>query len=89
MVVVNAAGATFSSNGRTIGGVRAEGINPILRVENVGLYLCEHTDLSLVNKVDPIAQHFGVVPDDMPWARDIEVTDPDGNRLRIGEAKQL
>ena len=42
-----------------------------------------------VDEVDEIAGHFGVQPDDMPWARDIEVADPDGNRLRIGEAKEL
>lgn len=36
-------------------------------------------------EVHPFAQHFGIAPDEMPWARDIEVTDPDGNRLRIGQ----
>jgi hypothetical protein len=112
--------------------VRAERVNPILRVESweravdwyrqigfepvgephrfeaglpafgtvqngeVGLYLSEHTGDARpgtliylwVDEVDPIARQFGVVPDDMPWARDFEIIDPDGNRLRIGEAKQ-
>lgn len=63
----------------------------------VGLYLSEHTGDARpgtliylwVDDVDPIAHRFGVVPDEMPWARDIEITDPDGNRLRIGEARDL
>ena len=64
---------------------------------DVGLFLSEHTGDARpgtliylwVDEVDPIAEHFRVVPDDMPWARDIEITDPDGNRLRIGEAKPM
>jgi len=63
----------------------------------VGLFLSEHegdacpgTLIYLwVDEVDPIARQFGVVPDDMPWARDIEITDPDGNRLRIAQAKEM
>ena len=39
-----------------------------------------------VDAVDPFAEMFGVVPDEMPWARDIEVSDPDGNRIRLAEA---
>jgi hypothetical protein len=41
-----------------------------------------------VDEVDAIVLRFGGVPDDMPWARDIEISDPDGNRLRIGQAKE-
>lgn len=33
--------------------------------------------------VDAVAADFGVRVDDMPWARDCEVTDPDGNRVRV------
>lgn len=34
--------------------------------------------------VDAIASEFGVQPEEAPWAREIELRDPDGNRLRIG-----
>jgi len=38
-----------------------------------------------VEDVDAVADTLGVTEiDDMPWGRDFEVTDPDGNRLRIG-----
>jgi hypothetical protein len=37
-----------------------------------------------VRDVDAIAAEFGVEPQDAPWAREIELRDPDGNRLRIG-----
>lgn len=40
-----------------------------------------------VDDVDTLAEHFGIVPDEMPWARDIEVTDPDGNRVRLAERR--
>ncbi len=56
------------------------------------LFLSEHTGdaqpdtlvyLS-VRDVDAIAAEFGVAVEDAPWAREIELRDPDGNRLRIG-----
>ncbi len=34
--------------------------------------------------VDSIAAEFWVTAEDAPWAREIELRDPDGNRLRIG-----
>jgi catechol 2,3-dioxygenase-like lactoylglutathione lyase family enzyme len=34
--------------------------------------------------VDEVAAEFGVEVEDAPWAREIELRDPDGNRLRIG-----
>ncbi|GAA2236265.1 hypothetical protein GCM10010104_33890 [Streptomyces indiaensis] len=37
-----------------------------------------------VRDVDVIASEFGVKTKDAPWARKIELRDPDGNRLRIG-----
>lgn len=37
-----------------------------------------------VRDIDAIAAEFGVQPEDAPWAREIELRDPDGNRLRIG-----
>ena len=38
-----------------------------------------------VEDVDAAADALGVTEiDDMPWCRDFEIADPDGNRLRIG-----
>lgn len=31
-----------------------------------------------------VAAEFGVMPQDAPWGRELELADPDGNRLRIG-----
>lgn len=58
----------------------------------VRLFLSEHTGdarpntliyLRLAN-VDAIAAEFGATVEDAPWARETELRDPDGNRLRIG-----
>ncbi|MEL6890693.1 MAG: glyoxalase superfamily protein [Actinomycetota bacterium] len=40
-----------------------------------------------VDAVDSIAADFGVTVDEMPWARDVELTDPDGNRIRVAERR--
>ena len=40
-----------------------------------------------VNDVDIVAGEFGVGIEDQPWARECHLTDPDGNRLRIGTPK--
>ncbi|MEV4096082.1 glyoxalase superfamily protein [Streptosporangium saharense] len=37
-----------------------------------------------VRDVDAVAAEFGVQVEDAPWAREIELLDPDGNRLRMG-----
>lgn len=37
-----------------------------------------------VRDVETIASEFGVQVEEAPWAREIELRDPDGNRLRIG-----
>jgi hypothetical protein len=58
----------------------------------VHLHLSEHagdaTPNTLVylwvDNVDVVAEEFGVEVVDQPWAREIELTDPDGNRLRVG-----
>lgn len=61
----------------------------------VSLFLSEHTGdarpdtlvyLRLAD-VDELAARFGVAVEDAPWAREIELRDPDGNRLRIGTPK--
>lgn len=36
-----------------------------------------------VRDVDAIAAEFDVPAKDAPWAREIELRDPDGNRLRV------
>ncbi len=38
-----------------------------------------------VDDVDAIATEFGVPIKEQPWAREVSLTDPDGNRLRIGQ----
>ena len=40
-----------------------------------------------VGDVDKIAAEFGVPVEDQPWAREIRLTDPDGNRWRIGQRR--
>ncbi|GAA2863576.1 glyoxalase superfamily protein [Streptosporangium fragile] len=37
-----------------------------------------------VRDVDAVADEFGIQVKDAPWAREIELRDPDGNRLRVG-----
>lgn len=37
-----------------------------------------------VHDVDAVAAEFGAVPEDAPWGREVELRDPDGNRLRVG-----
>ncbi|MET0145211.1 MAG: glyoxalase superfamily protein [Jiangellaceae bacterium] len=63
-----------------------------LRRGDVWLHLSEHLGDArpetlvylYVDDVDAIADEFGVTVQTQPWAREIELTDPDGNRLRIG-----
>jgi uncharacterized glyoxalase superfamily protein PhnB len=38
-----------------------------------------------VQNVDSIAAEFDVEIIDQPWAREVQLTDPDGNRWRIGQ----
>ncbi|GCE02113.1 glyoxalase superfamily protein [Embleya hyalina] len=33
--------------------------------------------------VDEVAREFGVVVEEQPWAREVHLRDPDGNRLRV------
>jgi hypothetical protein len=63
-----------------------------LRRGDCWLHLSEHTGDApagslvylYVDDVDAIAAEFAVEVTDQPWAREIELTDVDGNRLRIG-----
>jgi hypothetical protein len=64
-----------------------------LRRGNIHLHLSEHKGDArpntlvyfYVHDVDTIAAEFGVEVYQQPWAREIQLTDPDGNRLRIGQ----
>ena len=40
-----------------------------------------------VHDVDAVAAEFGVEVRAQPWAREVSLTDPDGNRLRVGERR--
>jgi catechol 2,3-dioxygenase-like lactoylglutathione lyase family enzyme len=40
-----------------------------------------------ISDVSMIAKEFGTEIEDMPWAREVHLTDPDGNRLRVGTPK--
>ena len=61
-----------------------------IRRDDCLIYLSEHQgDASgpgliylWVAHVDEEAAEFGATIDEMPWARDCEITDPDGNRVR-------
>jgi catechol 2,3-dioxygenase-like lactoylglutathione lyase family enzyme len=61
-----------------------------IRRDDCLIYLSEHRgDASgpgliylWVADVDDVATEFGATIDEMPWARDCEITDPDGNRVR-------
>jgi catechol 2,3-dioxygenase-like lactoylglutathione lyase family enzyme len=63
-----------------------------LRRGDVWLHLSEHMGDArpgalvyfYVDDVDAIAAEFGATVQVQPWAREIELSDPDGNRLRIG-----
>lgn len=72
----------------------APGLPAFVTVERgpMRLYLSEHigdarpdTLIYLsVTDVEPIAQEFGATVEDADWGREIEVCDPDGNRVRVG-----
>jgi len=64
-----------------------------LKRGDIQLHLSEHkgdaTPNTLVyfyvDDVDSIAAEFNVPVEEQPWAREVQLTDPDGNRLRIGK----
>src|SRR5262245_11038272 len=63
-----------------------------LRRGDVWIHLSEHAGDArpaglvylYLDDVDTVAAEFGVTVETQPWTREIELTDPDGNRLRIG-----
>lgn len=64
-----------------------------LRRGAIPLHLSEHAGDArphsllylYVDDVDPIAAEFEAPIEDQPWAREIRLVDPDGNRWRIGQ----
>lgn len=42
-----------------------------------------------VRDVDAVAAEFGGTVEEAPWARELELRDPDGNRLRVGTPQEL
>lgn len=67
-------------------------IYAFLRRGDIQLHLSEHkgdaTPNSLVyfyvDDVDAVAREFAVAVTEQPWCREVSLTDPDGNRLRVG-----
>ena len=63
-----------------------------LRRGTVNLHLSEHLGDAppeslayfYVDDVDALAADLGESVQDVPWGREVDLTDPDGNRLRIG-----
>lgn len=59
----------------------------------VWLHLSEHTGDApphslvyfYVDNLDEVAAEFGVEVDTQPWGREVDLVDPDGNRLRLSE----
>jgi len=64
-----------------------------LRRGDVHLHLSEHAGDAhpfglayfYVDDVAPIAEEFGVDVEHQPWALEVALTDPDGNRIRVGQ----
>ena len=64
------------------------------RGDNVFVHLSEHTGDArpgtlvylYVEDLGAVADEFGVRVRTQPWGREVELTDPDGNRLRVGGA---
>jgi hypothetical protein len=62
--------------------------------EHASVFLSEHAGDAAgpglvylwVEDVDALAKEFGAAVEDNPWARDFEVSDPDGNRVRVATA---
>lgn len=64
-------------------GIRRDGADVFLS-ENVADATTPALVFVWVSDVDVIARRFGVEVEQHPWARDFEVVDPDGNRVRVG-----
>jgi len=69
------------------------GFTSVSRGGAARLFLSEHTGDARpdtlvhlrVDDLDKVAREFGAELLDKPWGREVHLTDPDGNRLRVGE----
>ncbi len=60
------------------------------------IFLSEHTGDAVpgglvylhVSEIESVAAEFGAKVEDQPWGREVHLTDPDGNRLRVGVAAE-
>lgn len=67
-----------------------------LRRQDDALHLSEHRGDAIpgtllyfyVNSIEEVAKEFGVKIIEQPWAREVHLTDPDGNRWRVGERRE-
>ena len=65
-----------------------------IRREGAQIHLSEHVGDAnphglvyiWVDDIDAVGVEFGVAVEDQPWAREIDLIDPDGNRVRLAEA---
>ena len=66
-----------------------------IRREGAQIHLSEHVGDARphalvyiwVDDVDAVAAEFGVQVDEAPWGREVALTDPDHNRLRVAEQR--
>lgn len=64
-----------------------------IRREGAQIHLSEHEGDAVpgtlvyiwVDAIGSVAAEFDVMIDDVPWGREIHLTDPDGNRLRVAQ----
>lgn len=67
-----------------------------IELDECRVYLSEHEGDAAgpglvylwVTDVDEVAAEFGAEVEEMPWARDFEIADPDGNRVRVAAPVQ-
>jgi catechol 2,3-dioxygenase-like lactoylglutathione lyase family enzyme len=65
------------------------GVNPLHLSEHQGDARPGTLVYLYVDHIDEIAAEFGVTIEDQPWAREVRLVDPDGNRWRIGQRRAL
>ena len=66
------------------------------RKSEARIFLSEHTGDAVpagliclrVLEIEPIAAEFDVEIMEQPWGREVDMVDPDGNRLRVGASAQ-
>jgi len=67
-----------------------------LRRQGNALHLSEHSGDAkpntllyfYVDNIEAIADEFGVKITEQPWAREVHLAEPDGNRWRVGERRE-